>query len=152
MNRQPHDPSPDMPLPHITSKLMTIMDEMIRLMEEEIPLVRHQKYEQQNAIIRRKQELTLDYHATLQSLAAKKNSLSPEERATLQARGTELEKTAMRNAEAVRLAHHATDRLLQVMMNEIRKDQYAAGGYSQQGNMKGAESDRSRPLACNQRV
>lgn len=139
-------------LPHVTQKLMHIMDELTQLMEAEIPLIEKCNYDAQNLLIKRKHELTLDYNATLQSLAQATDKLDAGARAALKSKGKALDALAHRNAEAIRLAHSATDRLLQVMMHEIRKDLGRNSGYSAHGNIAAAEKATSQPVACNRSV
>jgi hypothetical protein len=139
-------------LPLLTRKLMGIMEELTELMTQEIPMIKDHRYEQHAEMLRRKQELTLDYQATLKSLAESGKDVNEAEKNLLKQKGKELEALARENAAAIQMAHNATERLLQVMMDEVRKDLMKNSGYSQQGHLSMKETDKSQPVACNQSV
>lgn len=146
---------PPAPLPSLAQKLLGIVEELTKVMEAETPLIREREYDRQAPLVKRKQELSLDYQAALKTLAENPSLLSGmsvEQKALLKSSGRKLDEVSRENAEAIRLAHIATERLLSVIMNEIRRDMHAEGGYSQRGMLAAAESAKARPMAYNQRV
>ncbi len=144
----PAAPAPAAPLPVLTQQLMGIMDEMIQLMEEERPVIAKSNTTRHGEIIKRKQELAVDYQAALQSLAGQKN-VPESEKNKLREKGKALNAIAHKNAEMIRLTHAATERLLKAMMHNIRRDLHQTTTYSPRGNFTMAERDQSGPVAYN---
>lgn len=139
-------------LPHLTRQLMQLMDEMTVLLEHEIELVRRHATAELTAVLRRKQELTMDYEAALKSLADNYKSMPADERAQLKVKGKAMDEAARRNAEVVATAHNATERLLQVVMNEIRQDLMKNSGYAPSGYLAMASKSVSQPVAISQKA
>jgi flagellar biosynthesis/type III secretory pathway chaperone len=136
-------------------KLMVIVESLRQVMEEEIGLVEKFKYNNEAEILRRKQELSLTYQATLKSLhdnPQKEALMQNGMRDLLTAAGKKLAETASRNARALQIAQASTGRLLQVMMDEIRRNLHADGGYSKQAVLTAAQKSTSIPVAVSQRV
>lgn len=139
----------------LTNRLLGIMTELCQVMEEETPIIEARNYNNQEVFIRRKQELTLDYQSMMKMFAQNqslKESLSKDDVIQLRSSGKKLDELAQKNAAALRYAHHASENLLRVVINEIRKDLHKESGYSGRGVMAMAEADRARPISVNQKV
>lgn len=151
-NSEAQTPAPKAALPHLTRQLMQIMDEMTALLEHEIELVRQHATAELAGVLRRKQELTMDYEAALKCLAENYKSMPEGEKTELKAKGKTMDATARRNAEVVATAHHATERLLQVVMDEIRKDLMKNSGYAPSGYLAMASKPVSQPVAISHKA
>lgn len=141
--------------PRFSGKLMVIIDELTKVFAEENMLLDQRDFSRQVDFSRRKDHLSTAYQAALKELhdhETLKASLSEEERIALRGAGAALDKMAEYNAQALRMAHKATERLLHVVMDEVRREVHRESGYSIRGHLAAAESARSRPVAFNQRV
>lgn len=143
------------PMPSFAQKLLLIVEELTRLMDIETPLIRSREYDKHPELIARKQELSMDYQSALKAVADNPSlmaGLTTEQKLAMKESGKKLDIASRANAEAIRLAHIATERLLQAVMDEVRKDLHNQGGYSQRGMLAAAESAKSRPVAYSQRI
>ncbi len=139
----------------LMNRLLSIMDELIQVMTEETPIIASHNYTNQDSFLKRKQELTLDYQSVMKVLAQNQTllgSLSKDDITRLRESGKKLDDVTEKNATTLRLAHHATEHLLKVVINEIRKDLHKESGYSGRGIMAMAEAQCARPISINQRV
>lgn len=136
-------------------KTLALMVEMIALLDVENPLLEKRDFSRLADITRRKEQLHFEYQTALRSLAESAHlraSLTSAERTELREASVKLDGLARRNAETLFHAHNATERLLDVVMNEIRKNVQKEAGYSGRGHFVSAEMGRTRPVAFNQRV
>lgn len=136
-------------------KILHIVAELEKVMEEEISLLAKRVYGGQPHILRRKQELNLHYQAVLKGMAShpdRKNLFKPAEREKLAAAGKRLEAVTRKNAEAIRLAQACSERLLQSMMDSIRSEMKRESGYSRDAVLIMAQRNAAPPIALNQRV
>lgn len=139
----------------LTNRLLGLMTELSEVMDEETPIIQARDYSRQDIYIRRKHELTLDYQSMMNLLAQNQNllgSLSKDDVTQLRVSGKKLEEATEKNASALRFAHHASEHLLKVVINEIRKDLHKESGYSGRGVMALAEAQQARPISVSQRI
>ncbi len=139
----------------LVNKLLTLMGELSQVMLDEMPIIESRDYTNKEHLMRRKQELTMDYQSTLKVFEQNQSlltQLSKEDIAKLRESGKILDDVTEKNAIALRVAHHATEHLLRVVINEIRKDLHKESGYSGRGVMALAESHHARPISINQRI
>lgn len=139
----------------LVDKLVMLMGELSQVMVDEMPIIQARDFTNQEHLMRRKQELTMDYQSTLKVFEQNKNLLSllsKEDVMRLRESGKKLDDVTEKNAIALRVAHHATEHLLKVVISEIRKDLHKESGYSGRGVMALAESHQARPISFNQRV
>lgn len=139
----------------LINRLLGIMTELSEVMEEETPIIQARNYSNQDIFIRRKHELTQDYQSMMQLFAQNQNllgSLSKDDVAQLRSSGKKLDEVTEKNANALRFAHHASEHLLKVVINEIRKDLHKESGYSGRGVMALAEAHQARPISVSQRI
>jgi flagellar biosynthesis/type III secretory pathway chaperone len=137
------------------AKILTLMDGLASALEDEITLLEKHEYSRHGEILKRKQELTLNYQASLKAIAEnpeKATLLSPEERATLQSKGKILEAVTQRNAKAIRIAQAVSERLLGSMMNEVRKEVHKESSYSSSAVLTARQKEVMRPVAYSKRV
>jgi flagellar biosynthesis/type III secretory pathway chaperone len=142
-------------LPPLTQKLMGIAQELTRIMEEETPLIAAGHFARQSELVKRKQELTLDYQAILKCFTenpASLSSLNDAQKKSLRATGQELDAATRKNGEALKSAYQVGERLMQAVMEEIRRDMLQDGGYSKRGVMAGYESHKAKPVSFNERA
>ncbi|MBY0428379.1 MAG: hypothetical protein K2Q32_04080 [Alphaproteobacteria bacterium] len=139
----------------LMNRLLSTMDALSQVIEEETPIIEAREYNKQDVFIRRKQELTLDYQSMLNVLSQNQSlltSLSKDDIAQLRSSGKKLDELAHKNATIIRSAHHASEQVLKIVINEIRKDLHKESGYSGRGVMAMAEAHKARPISINQRV
>jgi hypothetical protein len=147
-------PAPGM-LPHTTQRLMAIMEELTALMQEEAPLITERNSARHAELVKRKQELMMDYQAAIKMMSDNPQmmaSLPVAERARLKQAGATLDEVSRDNAKAIRVAYQATERLLAVIMEETRKDLHKESGYSGNAVFSMAEKPKAPPVAYSQRV
>jgi hypothetical protein len=138
-----------------TQQLLNLMQRLGETLEDEIVLLEKRSYTHYADILRRKQELTHHYQTALKSLndaPDKAKLINLAEKAHLQAQGRVLEAVTQRNAKALRIAQASSERLLDTMMNEVRKELHRESGYSRGAIMIAAQKDCSRPVAYSNRI
>lgn len=142
-------------LPSMPHKLMVIIDELTKLMEEETPLIEARDFTRHVELLRRKQELTLDYQAALKVIAenpATLEGLSQTERGIMRGAGERLDHVTRRNAEVLNFAARASERLMHAIMEEVRRELQSEGGYASNGLLTLQQASKAKPVAFNERV
>jgi hypothetical protein len=128
----------------LVTRIIGLIDEIIAVMDEEIPLVENRKREEHAELLKRKQRLTLDYRASLKAVVLDPEMLKqiPEEiRARARDAANRLAEASNRNAVAIRAVMTASQRLVQSIIAIVKGDKLpmtnytnfaagAAGGYS----------------------
>lgn len=139
----------------LAKRILLIIAELSKVMEEETPILLARDYSKQDNYLRRKQELTLDYQSALKVLIENKTlfaCLSKEDVLQLRTEGKKLDELTAKNADALRVAHHANEHFLKVVINEMRRDLHKESGYSGRGVLALAEASKARPVSFNQRI
>ena len=129
----------------LLARIIALIDALVAVMDEEIPLVEQRQRAQHAELLKRKQRLTLDYRASLKTVVMDPNLLLqiPEDlRAKARAAADRLAEASQRNARALRAIMTASQRLVQAIVAIVRgetlpKNTYnhaaaikASGGYS----------------------
>lgn len=129
----------------LLTRIVVLIDDIIALMDEEIPLVEGRKREQHAELLKRKQRLTLDYRASLKAIILEPELLKqvPEDiRAKARDAAERLAEAGERNARVIRAVMAASQRLVQSIVAIVKdevlpKSSYgnvhagvATGGYS----------------------
>jgi hypothetical protein len=139
------------PAEHMLIRIIALIDEIIILMNEEIPLVEGRKRSEHAELLKRKQRLTLDYRASLKAIVLDPNMLRqvPEE-LRLKARdaANRLAEASGRNARTLRAIMTASQRLVQSIVALVKEEVLPQIGYSnmQAGHSVGSYSPTCKPV------
>jgi hypothetical protein len=118
---------------HLLTRIIVLIDEIVALMDEEIPLVEGRKREQHAELLKRKQRLTLDYRASLKAVVMEPNLLRevPEDlRSKARAAAERLAEASGRNARALRAIMTASQRLVQSIVAIVKDEVLPKPGYN----------------------
>jgi hypothetical protein len=139
------------PTVHLLTRIIALIDEMIAVMEEEIPLVENRKRAQHAELLKRKQRLTLDYRASLKAIVLEPELLKqvPDElRAKARDAGDRLAEVSDRNGRTLRAIMMATQRLVQTIVSMVRSEVLPKSGYAntQPGYKESSYSPLCKPV------
>jgi len=132
---------------------MTLMDELIQLMNLEIEVVGARKMNEHKDLLKRKQRLTIDYRANMKSIAVQPDvfkQLPDNIRASLKLMAQKLAEATDRNAKFLRGAVMATQRLIQNIVSIVKQEVLPKPGYSNPGALQfgmNAYSPTCKPVA-----
>ncbi len=134
-------------------RLMVIVESLRAVLEEESGLLEKRDFSQAPRLLRQKQELTHLYHAQLRALSqAGKDALDARKRQSLVEAGRALETVTERNANLLRAAHGASERLMRNIMDLVRKEQQQDSGYDRGAVLDAARKSTCKPVAFNQQA
>jgi phosphoglycolate phosphatase-like HAD superfamily hydrolase len=141
---------------HPAVLMMGLVDDLVQVMQDEIPAMEERQHERHQELIRRKQRLTLDYEANLKNMVAEPEllrNLSPELKEKLKTSGIRLAVATEENAKAIKIASQATQRLIQAIIGAMREEAMPKGAYSNPTAMMGMMvPQKCPPVAINQKV
>jgi flagellar biosynthesis/type III secretory pathway chaperone len=156
LNTKPSLPSSKEPaaspsLEHLMTRTIVLIDEIVTVLEEEIPLIETRKHKEHAELLKRKQRLTLDYRANLKSLIAEPELLKqlPESlRAKARIAAERLAEASGRNARALRAVITASQRLVQSIVAMVKDEVLPQTAYTnvQAGHMAGSYSPTCKPV------
>jgi hypothetical protein len=135
----------------LLTRVVALIDEIVALMNEEIPLVEGRKRKEHAELLKRKQRLTLDYRASLKTIVLEPDLLRqvPDElRASARAAAERLAEASGRNARALRSIMTASQRLVQSIVAIVKSEVLPKTGYVNPtaGHMTGAYSPTCKPV------
>lgn len=137
-------------LEQLLSRTITMIDEMVTVLEEEIPLIEKRQNEEHAELLKRKQRLTLDYRANLKSLIAEPDLLKqlPDElRAKARLASERLAEAGARNARSLRAVITASQRLVQSIVALVKDEVLPQTTYSNmQAGQSGSYSPTCKPV------
>ena len=125
-------PAKDSGLLTLVDATVTVMNDLIVVLGEEINLLKKQNIPAIQELMRRKGTLVVQYMANMKALAAQAELLKklPKNiRDNLRAVGTKLAEVAARNASALKAASVVTQRLIQNIVAAVRKEKLEPLGY-----------------------
>ena len=132
----------------ILTRIIALIDEIVKMMEEEIPLVESRKRAEHAELLKRKQRATLDYRASLKTIVMQPDLLrqAPEE-LRLKARdaGRRLAEACERNARTLRAVMTASQRLVQSIVSLVKQEVLPTTGYT---NVQSSKSSQSYSPTC----
>jgi flagellar biosynthesis/type III secretory pathway chaperone len=139
------------PTVHLLTRIIALIDEMIAVMDEEIPMVENRKREQHAELLKRKQRLTLDYRASLKAIVMEPELLKqvPDElRAEARAAADRLAEASGRNGRTLRAIMTASQRLVQSIVTMVREEVLPKPGYAHvlPGHKEGGYSPTCKPV------
>jgi hypothetical protein len=106
-------------------RVVRLGEEMSDLMEYETSGIVRSQLGDYGTLVKKKQQLLLDYQGAVKSLLSLRenlNSLTPPMRAQLKATGSRLDAVAHQNAEKLSVTAAATHKVLQVVIDTIRRE------------------------------
>lgn len=147
-----HPPSPALNLAH---QLLATVAALIAVLEQEMPMLAKRDFTLYPPLLTRKQQLGADYQRLMTQLAAMptlRQQLDVTLYETLRHKGEQLQALAMRNAEALRLAHKASERLLRAIMLEVRRTIHQQSLYTGQGGFLAARAVVAPAVAYSRQI
>jgi len=145
-------------VPAPINAIIKLMNELIEIMSAEPELVLGRKFEEHQQLLKRKQKLTLEYRATIKSLASQPDifkQLPEEVRRLLKSTAQKLGETADRNARSLRAAVTAVQRLIQNIISHIKSEVLVKSGYKNPNTAYlelGTYSPTCKPVAVRRSV
>jgi len=106
-------------------RVVRLGDEMSQLMEIENDIVGQRHMNDYGTLVKKKQQLLLDYQGAVKSLLGQRedlDKLTGPMRAQLKATGSRLDAIAHQNAEKLSVTAAATHKVLQVVIDTIRRE------------------------------
>jgi len=119
-------------VPPVIVSLLALMNELIELMTAEPDLVMGRQFEAHKELLKLKQKLTLEYRASVRSIAAQPDLLKqlPEDICRkLRIAAQKLADSAERNARMLRAAVTAVQRLIQNIIPIVKGEKLPKSGY-----------------------
>lgn len=145
-------------IPVFVTGILDMMNELTQIMVQENDLVIQRRNKEHKALLQRKQRLTMDYHASMKTLASQPETLKqlPEDfRQILRTSSRKLADAAERNARLLRSAVVATQRLLQNIIAMVKLEALPKQSYKnpQTSHLQlGSYSPTCKPVAVNRTV
>ncbi len=139
-------------------RMIEITDELASIMIEEEKLVQARETKKHEELLKRKQRLTLDYRTSIKIFALKPDllkDLPSDLRQAARANAKKLSAVAQRNANYLRGAILAGQKLAQTVIDIIRQEKLPKIGYANPMTAKlalGTYSPTCKSLAVNRRV
>ncbi len=140
----------------IVAETLGLMDELAKVMSDEIELVTKYDVSGIKETGLRKNRLVMDYQSKLKVLAAQPEILekaAPEFLQRLKASGARLAEVTERNARAIRTAAECSQRLLNHIIKQVKDEALPKQGYDdprKSALMLGSYSPTCRPVAVSQ--
>ena len=113
--------------------IIGLIDEMVQIMDKEVLLLGERKMKDHAELLKRKQRLAIDYRASLKTIALQPNYLDhvPEElRQAARMAGHKLAAASERNAQVLRAAMVAVERLAKSIIMIVKDEVLPKGGYT----------------------
>ena len=126
--RKTNLPTPPSPV----QGLVAMMEELALVLGHEIELVVSRNTTAHGDLLKRKQKLTIDYRASMKNFLSQQDlvkKLSEKERQQLRLVGQKLAAVTERNAQTLRAAMTATQRLVQHIISIVKREALAAPTY-----------------------
>jgi flagellar biosynthesis/type III secretory pathway chaperone len=120
---------------------VTLMNDLAKVMDEENTFVETRKFPEQKEIVRKKQRMSMDYRASMKSIAAQPDLLKRlpvELRNALKIAAVRLSEAANKNAQLLRMAMLGTQRLLQSVITIVKEENLPKAGYKDTRKGKGS--------------
>lgn len=145
---QPAATSPAKVAEETLTRIVTMIEEIIAVMDEEVPLVEGRKRAEHAELLKRKQRLTMDYRASLKTIAFNPDIVkaAPAElRAKARDAADRLAEATTRNARILRAIMTASQRLVQSIIALVKNEVMPKAGYA---NMHAGQSLESYSPMC----
>jgi len=142
---------------HLLTRIVALIDDLVAVLNEEIPLVEERKRVEHAELLKRKQRLTLDYRASLKAVVLQPELLQqvPEDlRIKARVAGDKLAEASERNARVLRAIMTASQRLVQSIVAIVKDEVLPKSGYQniQAGQMANSYSPTCKPVTVYQTV
>lgn len=147
-------PIPAAELEHKAELVVTLGEQMSDLLESEIQILIDQQarrnVKEYGQFVTRKQKLLMDYQGAVKSLLAGREmfgTLTAQRRAQLKATGARLDAMATRNAEKLSMTAAATHKVLQVIIDTVRRESQKNQPSAYSANSYATYRDERAPLS-----
>lgn len=128
-------------------RIIALIDDIILLMNEEIPIVEGRRRAEHAELLKRKQRMTLDYRASLKNIVLQPDMLrqvSPEMRERARNATNRLAEASERNARTLRAVMAASQRLVQSIVAIVKEEVLPKSGYG--NSQAGSYSPTCKPV------
>lgn len=147
----PAQPTPASNAVDLLTRIIALIDKLVGVMNDEIPLVEGRKRTEHAELLKTKQRLTLDYRASLKTIVMQPDilKLAPEElRQKARDAADKLAEASERNARVLRAVMSASQRLVQSIVSIVREEMLPKPGYTnmQPGVNVGSYSPTCKPV------
>jgi hypothetical protein len=137
--------------------MMALSEKLVKVLEDEIPLMRTDDIEAHKYLLHEKQRLSIDYMTHLKSIAQRPDMLKElpdDKRTALRASGERLKAATEKNALELRAASVATQRLIQSIVSAVREQVLPKQGYSHTASQSSSThySPTCKPVAFSETV
>ena len=144
--------------PRIVSATVALMEELARVLIQEIDVVSQRKLKEHPALLKHKQKLAMDYRSNMKSIAAQPDllkKLSDDAKQAIREVAQKLAEAADRNARTLRAAVTATQQLIQNIVAMVRVEVMPRQSYKNSAKAHlqlGNYSPTCQPVAINRSV
>ena len=118
--------------PKLITATVALMEELVRILTQEIEVVSKRKLPEHPELLKYKQKLAMDYRANMKSIAAEPEllkSLTEEAKEALRAIANKLAEVAKINAQVLNAAVGATQQLIQNIMAMVKAEALPKNSY-----------------------
>ena len=135
----------------LVTRIIALIDELVAVMEEEVPMVEGRKRAEHAELLKRKQRLTLDYRASIKAIILDPtllNQVPDNLRVEARKAADRLAEASNRNSRIIRAVMTASQRLVQTIVAMIKEEVLPKSGYSnkQTGQSGGGYSPICKPV------
>jgi flagellar biosynthesis/type III secretory pathway chaperone len=144
--------------PKLVTATIALMEELMRIMTQEIDVVSHRKLKEHPDLLKYKQKLAMDYRANMKAIAAQPDifkKLSDEAKEVIREMAHKLAAIADQNARILRAAVGATQQLIQNIVAMVRTEVMPRQSYKNSAKAHlqlGNYSPTCQPVAFNRSV
>lgn len=144
--------------PRIVAATVALMEDLTRVLMDEIDVVTKRKKEEHALLLKKKQRLAVDYRANMRVIAADPallKALPDDAKAVLRETAKGMAEAADTNARALRAAVSATRQLIQNIMAMVRSETKTVSAYKNHTKAHlelGCYSPTCRPVAVSRTV
>jgi len=144
--------------PKIVTATVALMEELVRILLQEVDIVSHRKMKEHPDLLKYKQKLAMDYRANMKSIAAQPDmlkKLSDDAKEVLRKMAKALADAADTNARMLNAAVGATQQLIQNIVAMVRSEAMPKNAYKNSATAHlalGTYSPTCRPVAVRKSV
>lgn len=128
-------------------RIINLIDELVLLMNDEIPIVEQRRRNEHAELLKRKQRMTLDYRASLKTFVMQPElmrQVSPELAKRAKDAAARLSEATENNARSLRAIMTASQKLVQSIVSLVKKEVMPAMTYSK--SQEGSYSPICKPV------
>ena len=117
---------------YMIKALIALIEDLVQVMSNEIALIENRRMIEHAELLKRKQRLTIDYRASIKSVALQPDifrQIPDDLRQAAKAAALKLAEISERNAKVLRAAMMAAQRLIQTIVGIVKDEVLPKGGY-----------------------